>query len=413
MTTFIDPFENSGEFTTQMLDTIWEIEPPDDDYYCDAIEFLNKAERFRSFSDGLTLFIKSHGYQDDENDVSKKTDFLFNKLKSNNIKISKSTIKDWFSEKRRPDYKSRENIFKICFGLELTPEETDKFFYDIYFDRSFNYRNIKELVYFYCLNTHKNYQHANQLIDYINNLLDTSDKLDEDSTIMTQFINTQSRNFSNDNELIQFVIKHQHNFKKNNVRGRKIFNELLDKVKGKSEDKKNIDRDLSSCGLVVQESMINKLEIAKLDIASIDFMFFVINNIDFVKYEKEHKDFSFIKNANLHKIILTNYPTKHTFSDIIKDSKYSYEALRKAIILLQFYSFWFEAHLNSYDLDYSSLFDAFVEETNDSLEDAGLGLLYPGNPFDWLFLYCSTIDSEDCLGPLNAFRSIISSVSEI
>ena len=55
--------------------------------------------------------------------------------------------------------------------------------------------------------------------------------------------------------------------------------------------------------------------------------------------------------------------------------------------------------LNIYD-DYISQLDALLSETN-------LPLLYYGNPFDWLFMYCTATAQ-----PLDTFQGILAEVLE-
>ena len=53
-----DMYEDAGEFTTNMLNKFWDINYEDSENYNDVLKFLNQAENFRTFNDGLTEFIK-------------------------------------------------------------------------------------------------------------------------------------------------------------------------------------------------------------------------------------------------------------------------------------------------------------------------------------------------------------------
>ena len=74
--------------------------------------------------------------------------------------------------------------------------------------------------------------------------------------------------------------------------------------------------------------------------------------------------------------------------------------MRKAIILLVFYEFCFDAEQQGENA--GEYFDEFIEQMDDILTSCGMGPLYIGNPYDWLFLFC--IKSNQ---PLNTFRGII------
>jgi len=77
--------------------------------------------------------------------------------------------------------------------------------------------------------------------------------------------------------------------------------------------------------------------------------------------------------------------------------------LRKDIILLYFYDYWVNDYLGGQNVgDY----DGFVEGLNDILNVCGFSPLYIGNPYDWLFLYCSAC-VDDNYTPLDRFRGIL------
>ena len=67
-----DMYEDAGEFTTNMLNKFWDINYEDSENYNDVLKFLNQAENFRTFNDGLTEFIKKHGYVE-EDGLNEKT----------------------------------------------------------------------------------------------------------------------------------------------------------------------------------------------------------------------------------------------------------------------------------------------------------------------------------------------------
>ena len=44
----------------------------------------------------------------------------------------------------------------------------------------------------------------------------------------------------------------------------------------------------------------------------------------------------------------------------------------------------------------------YIEEINVHLNESGFSLMYYGNPYDWMFLYCTL---AEC--PLDAFRGLL------
>ena len=88
----------------------------------------------------------------------------------------------------------------------------------------------------------------------------------------------------------------------------------------------------------------------------------------------------------------------------IKNGKpVSYDAMRKALIILSFYDYFtklFEQNKSDkHFCVFESDFRVFVEETNDLLTDCGYPPFYIRNPFDWLILHCANHPY-----PLNEFR---------
>lgn len=79
--------------------------------------------------------------------------------------------------------------------------------------------------------------------------------------------------------------------------------------------------------------------------------------------------------------------------------------VRKLLILLVFYKFWVIKALNKNDY-YSEQDENDLERCksmiNEMLVDAGYPTLYPGNPYDFIFLA-----SMNTLFPLLSFRDIM------
>ena len=425
-----DMYEDAGEFTTNMLNKFWDINYEDSENYNDVLKFLNQAENFRTFNDGLTEFIKKHGYVEEDglNEktyIKKRTDFLYNKFKEQNISISKATLENYFSGETRPVTKkaNRTNVFKLCFAMGLNLEETNDFFTKIYLDRTFNVKNVHELVYYFCIKNNKNYTYATDLIEKSEELLNNNSSKNTDSQVYTSSIREETDFFTTEEELMRYIENNKDSFNRYNVTAVEQFNKLLNRIQGSKEDRdfinklkkgkryKNItsedEQHLKHCGLVIQDAIKQNIIFdtdtiseytANKDVSSIDFMLFVIYNSPLpIGIEKTY---SFANNAHLLKLIKSNFPSKHIFSKIKKDPLFSFEALRKAIILLVFYEFCFDAE--QYCESDGKYFDEFIEQMDDILTSCGMGPLYIGNPYDWLFLFC--IKSNQ---PLNTFRGII------
>ena len=82
----------------------------------------------------------------------------------------------------------------------------------------------------------------------------------------------------------------------------------------------------------------------------------------------------------------------------MKDGGSSFEEIRKTIILLFSYQYWCKAARQKDE----NIYDDYVDELNDALDEANLAPLYYGNPYDWLFLYCTA-----SVNPLDVFHGIL------
>ena len=103
------------------------------------------------------------------------------------------------------------------------------------------------------------------------------------------------------------------------------------------------------------------------------------------------------KNARLPKEIKNRFPEAVTLSK----KEPTYEEIRKLIILLFSYNFWVKSMQNNEIIE----LDVYIDELNVVLNESGLSLVYYGNPYDWLFLYCALANN-----PLDTFREILSEV---
>ena len=85
---------------------------------------------------------------------------LFNKLHKIGSSIEYNTVLSWFQGKHRPKVEAgyRQQIYEICFALNLTFDETKWFFGHVYYDRAFNCHTIEEAVFYYAFRNNVGYQ---------------------------------------------------------------------------------------------------------------------------------------------------------------------------------------------------------------------------------------------------------------
>lgn len=385
------------EYTMNMNDAAYDMAQLDElnDNYAVLLDYLN-SPNFRSFGDGLKAIIRSK--MPTESTMTPQ-EFLQACCKDKGITVaSAATLYNWFHKGMRPDRSEqrREAMFALAFALELTVEETRELFHKVYLDRAFNKRSYKELIYYHCIKRGNSYAHAQKLIS----LVSFNDEI-KDATIRTEMISAQTASFSDDVDLLVYIHNRPHNFSLSNVAALTEYEKQWDKARrtvslemgfiSKEKYAKSQDFDPRIRGNWDSKRLA---DLAEKDINSDAFDFEIITGQS-ITGSKGTKPLSF-KNKYLPKEIAVNFPASPSL-----EKKPSHEQLRKMIILLFSYEFWF----NVQEADETDYFFDYTYALDQKLEDIGYPPLYPGNPFDWLFLTCSNMER-----PLDTFRAILDEV---
>lgn len=291
-----------------------------------------------------------------------------------------NTLKSWFSGGPRPKKgeTSRNAMFALAFALNLSPEDTADLFHKVYLDRAFDFRNEKELIYYYCLRNGRSWQDAQELISHLEEFsADTGD-----ATVYTSAIKASADTFLSDEELLMYLSRQRHNFEQNNVTARETLEQLIARAKVFAKEE--------AC----RPEYDGQYRGSNRD--SINFMYEVITGFP---VSNHHGTTTIFKNAQLPREIKNRFPEAGMFS---KKSP-TYEELRKMIIMLFSYCYWYQVKKREYPPD----LDNYIAEANVFLFNSGLPLLYYGNPFDWMFMYCNLSDR-----PLDTFRELLAEIME-
>ncbi len=374
-----------NNYTEQMENALWQKWNELDEDYDNSltIEFLNSEGEFRTFGDGVTALItkKYPGVVPDE--VSK---FIVEMCKNNDMDIndiaSRNTLKNWFDGDKRPKKgeTDREHMFALAFALNFNTQETAELFHKVFLDRAFDFRNEKELIYYFCLSNKKNWKDAKRLIQSVEH----SAKSD-DITVYTAMIKADVDTFADEKELLSYISNHRHNLEQSNKTAKEYLAILL-------KDAKELAR--TEASLPEHEGQFDGAW-KKEENVSTNFMFAVITD---TTPSSSKGTATLFKNARLPKEIKNRFPEAASFSE----KEPTYESIRKMLILLFSYTFWYQVQWKNVQID----IDDYTEQLNALLNECGMSLLYYGNPYDWMFLYCTMFER-----PLDTFRDIISLVS--
>lgn len=373
------------DYTTQLESMSFELDPLDsylEENIAQTLDFLNSKDSFRSFGEGL-LHLISLKYPEitSENVANKISQFASKNGVPINEIASANTLTNWFKKDTRPKKgeASRNSMFALAFAMGFNLQETYDLFCKVYLDRAFNLRNEEELIYYFCIKNGKSWNDAKKLIEKTNDLnRDYSDK-----TIFTESIKRVADFLESEEKLLKVIEANAHNFEKNNVTSTNVISQLIERTK--------------RVALVEIDRLDEEYKMGKhftVKGISNNFLYETIINI---KTSNKTGTKTVFKNVYLPQEIQSRFPEARTFSK--KDL--TYEERRKIIILLNFYCMC----IHSESVGGMCDLDDFTNDTNEILKACSLPELYYGNPYDWLFLYCSTTDQS-----LDTFRHIIADV---
>lgn len=369
------------QIQNELYEGKWSVYDTSEDDYAEMVDYLNSSN-FRYFGDGLVSVISKKTLEDES-----ALDCLKRCFKEKNIDIkelgSPNTPKNWLNGGERPKKgeDSRRKMFVFAFALGLSVDETVYLFQRVFLDRAFNPRNHKELIYYYCIENNLPFSKAVEMISQVD--FENSDVTDK--TVYTKVIADVIEQSKSESDIIQYINSHPHNFSINNIAAKDIITQYI------SRAKKFVLEEIQS---------FDSLYVANKDKDSTNFMYETI--IGQTITTDNGTDKSLFKNADLPKEISTSFPTPQIFAKLQKNP--TYDELRKMLIVLFSYCFWYKTQKTN---DYADI-DDYVEQLNDLLTEANLPTIYPGNPMDWLFCFCTMADR-----PLDTFRAILSEVLDV
>ena len=375
---------------TQILTRMSDVLAPDDDQYEEKL--LAIAATFRSFGQAITSFLCANGFSGDANNIDEKVNYLKDKFKEADIPAPRD-IRKWFSEDKgiNPD-----TAYQICFAFNLSIDETRDFFRRVYFERAFDCHSITEAVYYYCMRNGLSYSDALDIIAQMPKPKATVIKADKEilyTGTIVEFINGAK----NADELVAYVTDHIEQFGYNNATATKHIQELWASLACKD-------------GLAYKEGLLldkafnfefgedfgkdDEYTIVTEDADSVWRIFAQIVGLDRRQTTQLGTNRTLKplleNNALLPALAEDSFPDRNGIEMIIKGKHVSHERIRKILILLEFYTYWANAtvaHKNA--LWEATEIDAerCIDKINRYLIEAGYPELYPGNPYDWIFMW--------------------------
>ncbi len=377
------------EATQYAMDRIYEIDTFLTEESLPEKEYINSLDRISPFQEGINKRILQIGYSGDLTDIPERKKFLTGRYQKNGIKEpSDPTLRGWLSGARMPaaNNTGREDVFRLCFALEMTAEETAEFFLKAYLNRPFNYKKTKEAVYLYCLLLGKPYSDAVRIIQTVENM---PLAVSANREIETERLGREIAAIKDENELVVFLAEHYYTEKEMHLTAFKTIEALL-----------------QSCYDLAEKETVytkEKPRVVRTEDALLDVIY------DYDAYSMKADGNITIQDSKLPKVLKANWLDRQSFNNIKVRGNISDDVYRKALILLTFYKFFTSAYLaerkkcKESDIDLRKYADQFEILIENSLYKCGYIQMYKRNPFDWLILYCAAFPN-----PVNQLRSVIS-----
>lgn len=372
---------------TELLARMSDVLFPDDDQYEEKL--LAIAATFRSFAQALTAFLCEQGFQADANNTDEKVRFLKAKFQAAGIPAPRDMQK-WFTGSKSI---SPDTAYQICFAFRLGVDGTRDFFRRVYFARAFDCHAITEAVYYYCMRSALPYSAALDILARMPKPTPTAMHAGSEilyTGAIVEFINGAK----SPEELIAYVGHHLAQFGYNNATATRHIQQLWAAL---------------ACdnGLAYQEGRLldkafnfdmggkeDQYTIVSEEADSVWRIFAQIVGLDRQQTTQLGTNRT-IKpllenNALLPALAEDSFPDRNGIELILKGKHVSHERIRKILILLEFYTYWANATV----AHGSALWEATevdaercIDKINRYLMEAGYPELYPGNPYDWIFLW--------------------------
>lgn len=348
-------------------------------------EYIASLNTVTTFYDYTYIYAQKNGFDEDKLNADALAKYIVKLGEERGAPLSSlNTVKNWL--KKVPpaaNQAGRENVYTLCFALGLNANQTKEFFLKAYLERPFNYKNIHEAVYFFCMNNGLTYVDAVRIIKGMESVPVDSKK--EDVEIVTEQVGYAISLMTSEDDLVKYLVANRSGFTVQSQTASNKIEELIEECKALAKKEYKL------------------LHNGDLSVKNVDELLTVITGYyarETVNGEKLYKQS--ISKSKLPELIRKNFPQREQFKQI-EEGKASFDTIRKVLIMLKFYSFFADALIHKAEDLENGLFYEFVDETNELLVECGYVQLYWRNPYDWLFGYCA----YGAANPLDEFKNVI------
>lgn len=266
------------------------------------------------------------------------------------------TVQEWIKG-TTPGVTNRKNNYDLCYALEMDFQQTAVFFQKHYLTMPFNVKSSVDAVYMYALYHKKPYSEVTELLEKSKGFISQENSHTSTSQILATILD-----IDDDEKFLRYLSEHCYDNEQQFQLARSI---IIDEIELVRTILLHYEADR-----VLSPERLNSL---------------TIETLLGYKYQSVSKK---AKNSRLPKRFTESLPNDVSLGKIVNGDVASYDLLRKTLMLLKFYNFYYEAENSDPNTICGNLMD-FYEELNGVLISCGFAQLYVRHPFDCLLLYCA------------------------
>lgn len=408
------------EATQIARNKITEFTDNDPDLKLPGIEYIEELEKFNPFADKLAERAAYMGYAGDLSDTKALQIFLFKCLQEEPGIITEKNKKNWNDNLRNWLKKGssapilpgkRDSVYQLCFALKMNEREAGEFFLKGYLERPFNYKDLKEAIYYFCLINELPYQKALELYQWAKDIPFSEDPYAETDT---SAIGRSIYEIDNEEDFKAYIQQNRCSFESKSQSAKRKVNELFINCKtlapwylrtygqiaerNEAEAERDDRVENHKPGDSVADDYFKLKPVQEENIDSPEAVLRVIygyyareTHVVEINGKKKsilnHKE-TIRRASRFPSLILKHMISNHDHLNKILKGTASDTLMRSAIVLFQFFNFFAHAK-KANDQHSDELFDEFVGQTDTMLLQCGYGQLYWLNPYDWMIGYCA------------------------
>jgi len=368
-----------------------------EDIFDRGANYLDELASKKFFLDAISNYIKNAS-SDFQGDIENPEDilaFVKNAYEKSGIKGDKkkgafsynpSSLKEWVCGKRIPSKAETQRI-ALCLGMNIS--EATEFIFKGSLVKPFNFKEIQDSVYYFCLNTGSTFTEAQQIIEEIESSNVVPERFPENDTVK---IGEEIQKIQTKDKLIRYLAANKEGFINQNQTALNTLKELIKKSVDLAEwERKEAREFLGDAGAHAIKSDEDVPAIL-----SIILGYEARAKIDGVEVYKKK-----ISESNFPDLVKNNFPQPQQLQDILNGKKTSSEAIRKAIILFTFYNIFAKLKKDK-KTDLAVGFNTYSYTIDEILYKCGYVQMYWKHPYDWMFGYCAGAPD-----PLSELRALI------